>query len=71
MKQDRVLSLIGLATKAGKCASGEFMTENETKSGKARLVIVAGDASDNTKKNSGICVSCMRFQFIFTEIKIP
>ena len=34
MKQDRVLSLIGLATKAGKCASGEFMTENETKSGK-------------------------------------
>ena len=41
MKQDRVLSLIGLATKAGKCASGEFMTEN---------VIVAEDASDNTKK---------------------
>ena len=50
MKQDRVLSLIGLATKAGKCASGEFMTENETKSGKAALVIVAEDASDNTKK---------------------
>ena len=44
MKQDRVLSLIGLATKAGKCASGEFMTENETKSGKAALVIVAEDA---------------------------
>ena len=50
LKQDRVLSLIGLATKAGKCASGEFMTENETKSGKAALVIVAEDASDNTKK---------------------
>lgn len=71
LKQDRVLSLIGLATKAGKCASGEFMTENETKSGKAALVIVAEDASDNTKRNSGICVSFMRFQFIFTEIKIP
>ena len=26
------------------------MTENETKSGKAALVIVAEDASDNTKK---------------------
>lgn len=50
MKQDRVLSLIGLATKAGKCASGEFMTESETKSGRAALVIVAEDASDNTKK---------------------
>ncbi|MBA4698726.1 L7Ae/L30e/S12e/Gadd45 family ribosomal protein [Faecalicatena contorta] len=50
MIQDRVLSLIGLATKAGKTVSGEFMTESETKSGKAVLVIVAGDASDNTKK---------------------
>lgn len=50
MRPDKVMSLIGLATKAGKTASGEFMTENETKSGKAALVIVAEDASDNTKK---------------------
>lgn len=39
-----------MATKAGKTASGEFLTEREVKSGKAALVIVAGDASDNTKK---------------------
>ena len=50
MKQDRVLSLIGLATKAGQCANEEFLAANETKSGKAALVIVAEDASDNTKK---------------------
>lgn len=50
MKQDKVLSLIGLATKAGKIASGEFCTEREVKAGKAKLVIVAGDASANTKK---------------------
>ena len=49
--RDKVLSLIGLAVKAGRCASGEMMTEKETKSGRARLVIVAADASDNTKKN--------------------
>ena len=48
--RDKVLSLIGLAMKAGRCASGEMMTENETKSGKAKLVIVASDASENTKK---------------------
>lgn len=42
--------MIGLATKAGKTASGEFCTEKEIKTGKARLVIVALDASDNTKK---------------------
>ena len=50
MKQDKIMGLIGLATKAGKTVSGEFCTEREIKSGKARLVIVAEDASDNTKK---------------------
>lgn len=50
MKQDKIMGLIGLATKAGKTVSGEFCTEREIKSGKARLVIVAEDASDNTRK---------------------
>ena len=45
-KKDKVLSLIGLAMKAGRCASGEMMTESETKSGRAHLVIIASDASD-------------------------
>ena len=50
MTGNKVLSLIGLATKAGKTASGEFLTEREVKSGEAALVIVAGDATENTKK---------------------
>ena len=50
MKRDKVLSYIGLATRAGKTASGEFMTEREIKSGRAALVIVAEDSSDNTRK---------------------
>ena len=50
MKLNKALSLISLATKAGKTASGEFCTEKEVKSGKAELVIVAEDASDNTKQ---------------------
>lgn len=50
MIQNKVLSLVGLATKAGMTVSGEFMTEKEVKSGRAALVIVADDASDNTKK---------------------
>lgn len=50
MIQNKMLSLVGLATKAGKTVSGEFMTEREVKSGRAALVIVADDASDNTKK---------------------
>lgn len=50
MKPDKVLSMLGLAAKAGKVASGEFSTEKAIKTHKACLVIVAEDASDNTKK---------------------
>ncbi len=51
MKPDKLLSLIGLAQKAGKVSSGEFSTEKAVREGKAFCVIVALDASDNTKKN--------------------
>lgn len=51
MRQEKVLGLLGLAAKAGKVVSGEFSTEKEVKSGKAALVLVADNASDNTKKN--------------------
>lgn len=47
---NKVLNLIGLATKAGKTASGEFSTEKAVKSGSAFLVLVSEEASDNTKK---------------------
>ncbi len=50
MKQNKVLSLIGLATKAGKVASGEFSVEKAVKSGRAYLVLIALDASENSKK---------------------
>ena len=50
MKNNKALSLIGLATKAGKTVSGEFSTEKSIKPGKGYLAIVAGDSSDNTKK---------------------
>ena len=50
MKTNRALSLLGLAMKAGQLVSGEFLTEKAVKSMKATLVIVAEDASDNTKK---------------------
>ncbi|MBQ0001650.1 MAG: ribosomal L7Ae/L30e/S12e/Gadd45 family protein [Clostridiales bacterium] len=50
MINNKILSLVGLATKAGKIVSGEFSTEKSVKSGKGFLVLVAEDASDNTKK---------------------
>lgn len=42
--------MLGLAAKSGHVASGEFSTEKAVKSGKAFLVIVSEEASDNTRK---------------------
>lgn len=50
MVNNRILSLLGLCIKAGKLKSGEFGTTEAVKSFKAYVVIVASDASDNTKK---------------------
>ncbi len=50
MQQDRILSMLGLAERAGKVASGEFSTEKAVKSQRAFLVVVSTDASENTKK---------------------
>lgn len=46
----KVFSLIGIATKSNNIVSGEFQTEKAVKEHSAALVIVAEDASDNTKK---------------------
>ena len=48
---ERIFGLLGLAAKAGKIVSGEFMTEKSLKEGRACLVLVAEDASQNTKKH--------------------
>ena len=56
MNNDKILSLMGLAKKAGKLKGGEYCVETELKKGRAKLVIVAGDASDNTRKGySDMC----------------
>ena len=55
-KPDRVISMISIAAKGRNLVSGEFAVEKAVKCGKAYLVIVAEDASDNTKKQfSNMC----------------
>lgn len=62
----KALSLTGLATRAGKTVSGEFASEKAVKSGNARLVLVAEDASANTKKK--FSDSCRFYQVPFRTI---
>ena len=50
-RPDKVLSLLGIAMKAGKVVSGETSTEAAVKGFQAYLVVVAQDASDNTRKH--------------------
>ncbi len=50
MNKNGVLSMLGLAAKAGQVVSGEFSTEKAIQSGKAGCVLVAADASENTRK---------------------
>lgn len=46
----RLSSLLGLSRRAGLLCSGETACERAIRAKKALLVIVCGDASDNTKK---------------------
>lgn len=48
--QNKVYGLLSLAARGRNVVSGEFSTESVIKDGSAMLVIVAEDASDNTKK---------------------
>lgn len=50
LKQNNVLSLLGMAMKGRNLVSGEFQTLEAIKKGSAMLIIIAEDASDNTKK---------------------
>lgn len=47
---NKIFSLLGLATRSRNLVSGEFMTEKAVKGRNAFLVIVSKEASDNTKK---------------------
>ena len=51
MNEQKLLSLLGLAQRAGKAVSGEFAIEKSVRAGKIMCLILASDASDNTRKN--------------------
>ncbi|HIS32460.1 MAG TPA: ribosomal L7Ae/L30e/S12e/Gadd45 family protein [Candidatus Limivivens intestinipullorum] len=62
MNLNKVLSLVGLATRAGRTAAGEYSTEKAVKEGRAFLVIVSEESSANTKK---------KFQNMCAYYKVP
>ena len=63
---ERLLNMIGLARRAGKVSTGAFVCEKMIKSRRARLVILARDASENTKK--AVTDSCRFYNIRVIEI---
>lgn len=48
--RNKLINMLGLAKRAGKLSGGETAVLEAIRSGKAELVLIATDASDNTKK---------------------
>ena len=50
MNEDKVLNLLGLAQRAGKLSSGDFIVEKAMKKKTPKLVLLAGDCAVNNEK---------------------
>lgn len=68
--EEKIYSYIGLCMRAGKIVSGDDTTLKELKKGKLHLVIVAEDASDNTKKLFKDKASYRKVDQIFFSTKL-
>ena len=62
---NKLLGMIGLAKRAGKITSGEFLCEKAIKSGQSRLIIIAEDISENAKK--AILNACRHYGVEYIE----
>ena len=66
-QNEAVRNAVGFAMKAGKLASGDFAADKAVKSGRAHLIIVDSDASDNTKKHWRDTASSKNIKLITIE----
>ena len=71
--RERILGLLGLMRKARAAAIGETDTGAAVRGGKAKLLLLASDASDNAKKRAetfvyGRGVTMLRLPFTKQEI---
>ena len=56
MAETKLFNCLGLCRRAGKCQSGAFAAERALKAGKAKLVLLEENASENTKDRfSALC----------------
>lgn len=62
--EQKVLNLLGLATRAGKLITGEDLTLKQIRLQKAKVIFIANDASENTQKK--ISDKCQYYRIPYT-----
>ncbi|MGX6979409.1 YlxQ-related RNA-binding protein [Vagococcus elongatus] len=70
--REKALNLLGMATRAGKIVSGEGLVLQDIRARKVQLVLLAEDASANTRKK--LTDKCSHYQIpcysLFTQTEI-
>ncbi len=62
---DKALGMLGLAKRAGKVVTGEFLCDKAIKNGQSRLIIIASDISDRSRK--AVCDACRFYGVEYIE----
>ncbi|MBO5060557.1 MAG: ribosomal L7Ae/L30e/S12e/Gadd45 family protein [Clostridia bacterium] len=62
---NKALGMLGLAKRAGKVLTGEFLCDKAIKSGQSHLIIIASDISENSKK--AVCDACNYYGVEYIE----
>ena len=62
---NKTLNLLGLSKRAGRLAAGSFAAEQSIKSREAALVIIACDASDNTKDKFSSMADYYKVRYVY------
>lgn len=68
--RNNIYSFLGLMQKSGNIVSGDDTVEIDIKKRKCKLLIIAEDASDNTKKKFLNLAAYRKIQYIFWGSKI-
>lgn len=61
------LNILGLATRAGKCTFGEELIVKEIQSNRARIVLIASDIGDQTRKKLTDKCKFYKVPFFFVD----
>ena len=68
--EEKIYSFLGLATRAGKVVSGDDSTLLELRRGNVKLVIIADDSSNNTKKLFKDKASFRNIPYVYFSTKL-